>query len=101
MQQYKSQKNIEIERSIVEKNQKFRGEIPFELDENCSGKIISKFLKEFESEPMIMLSTIITNDVDPFMVSTRLSAVTTKDFSVSIQNIGIEKAIGIIKWSIM
>ena len=39
MQQYKSQKNIEIERSIAEKNQKYRGEIPFELDENCSGKI--------------------------------------------------------------
>jgi len=101
MQQYKSQKNIEIERNVAEKNQKFRGEIPFEVEANISGKIINKFPKEFESEPIIFLSTIVAGNCDPFLVSTRLSSVTKTEFSVDIQNAGDNKVTGIVRWAII
>lgn len=97
MQQYKSSKNIEIERELLERTKKMRGEIPFELDANSSGRILTKFTKEFEENPIIITSTVVTSGSE-FNIVTILTSVTKTDFTVNVQNASDSVAKGYVSW---
>lgn len=97
MQQYKSDKNIEIDRAHLERTRKMKGEIPFELDANNSGRIVTKFTKEFEDVPMIITSVVITSGSE-FNIMTVLTNVTKTEFTINIQNAGDSEAKGYISW---
>lgn len=97
MQQYKSSKNIEIERTLARKAEKQTGEIPFELESNKSGRITTKYVKEYAAIPFITITPIIDGD-HAFDVTVVVSDRTMKEFTVNIQNLSVDVVKGTILW---
>lgn len=97
MQQYKSCKNIEIDRKLARHLEKQRGEIPFELESNKSGRATVKFPKEYADVPFILLTPIVNSGAE-FDVSVVMTNRTKAEFTVNVQNTGSEPAKGSILW---
>jgi len=97
MQSYKSVKNVEIERKFARKADKQRGEISFCLDANTSGKIITPFVKPYADIPLILITLVIDGD-HTFEVAAVVNTITTKDFTISVQNTSEEEVKGYLLW---
>lgn len=97
MLQYKSQANLEKDLRTARRLAKQRGNIPFQLDGNQSGRICVKFPKEFSDVPIILTNTVVTSGPE-FHVSTVLTSVTTADFTVNIQNASDTQVTGSVNW---
>lgn len=97
MQQYKSSKNTEIDHRLARQLEKNRGEIPFELDANKSGRITTKFPSEYSVLPFIYTTLIIPDGLE-FEVSIVVTSRTKSEFTINIQNIGNLPAKGSILW---
>lgn len=99
MQQYKSSKNIELEKRLARKLAKQDGQVPFELDANKSAKITVPFSVEHTELPHLSV-TLIVNDANSneFEVSSIVTGLTTKDFTINIGNVSDKTAKGIILW---
>lgn len=100
MQQYKSAQNIANELKLEKRSEKRRGEIPFTIGENQSGRICVKFTKEYTAPPVVLTNTIVTEGSE-FDVKTVLTSVTNTEFVVNIQNSSIAGVKGIVIWVIM
>lgn len=97
MQEYKSKKNLDFETKQVKQLLKQRGEIPFELSPNTSCKIPTKFTRPYTDLPFIQIALIISQG-DEFSVAHSLTQRTLTDFTVNLQNSGIETVKGIVLW---
>lgn len=97
MQAYKSSKNEEISRKMMRRQGKQRGEIPFEVLANTSGRIITKFGNEYTELPFILLTPVV-GEGHEFDIVVVLTERTKKDFTVNIQNTGSEPVKGTIMW---
>lgn len=97
MQQYKSSKNEEIDRRLAKHLEKQRGEIPFEIEANKSGRITTKFVREYAVPPFIVLTPLVNDDVE-FEVIVNLTGRTKTEFTINIQNTGTIAAKGIVMW---
>lgn len=97
MQQFKATKNIEIERQFARKLEKQRGDIPFELESNISGRITTTFANAYTELPFINITLMVIGDGE-FDVSAVLTARTKTDFTISVINTGSKPVKGIIMW---
>lgn len=97
MQEYKSHKNTEIDRKFARQMEKQRGEMPFELNPNSSGGIVTVFPKEYKTIPFITL-TPMTDKEHAFEIQCALTQLTPKQFSVDIQNLSGDTIKGTILW---
>ena len=97
MQQYKSRGNIEIDKKTEKRAEKKRGEVPFTLGENQSGRICVKFTKEYTEQPFVLVNTIVSEGAE-FDVKTVLTSITQTDFTVNIQNTSSAPVKGNVIW---
>jgi hypothetical protein len=100
MQQYKSEKNIELEAKLLRRSEKRRGDVPFAIGENQAGRIVVKFTKEYEEIPIVVTSTVV-NEGSEFNVRTVLTSVTQSEFTVNILNSSLNPVKGVVQWVLM
>ena len=100
MQQYKAPQNVLIEQKNARRAEKRRGEIPFAIEGNTSGKIVNKYPKEYTHIPYVLTNTIVTSGSE-FDVKTILTESTPAEFTVNILNTSEEPVKGTIQWIIM
>jgi hypothetical protein len=98
MQQYKSSKNVEVDRKFAKKMERQNGEMPFEIAPNKSGRINQKFVKEYTELPFILITPILPED-NAFDVTVTVTGRTKTDFTVNIQNLSSTETVkGTIVW---
>lgn len=97
MQSYKSVKNIELERKNARRQEKQRGMLSFDIDQNTSGKIITPFTKPYAEVPFIIITPLI-DDGHAFEVTVVVTSITKTDFTVNIQNTSEDVVKGTVMW---
>lgn len=100
MQQYKSHKNLLDEKKNEKRLEKRRGEIPYSLEANQSGRIVLTFTKEYSEVPIVLTSTVVLEGSE-FDVNAILTNVTQSNFTINIQNTSNEHVKGTIYWILM
>lgn len=100
MQQYKSVQNAHDEQKLEKRMEKRKGEVPYSLDANRSGKICVQFTKEYVEAPYVFVSNVVLEGSE-FDVKTILTSVTTKEFVINVQNSSVEPIKGNIMWILM
>lgn len=99
MQQYKSTLNTELDAKNSKRAETRKGEIPFALDNNISGRIEYKFTKEYQIVPIVLTSVVVTEGSE-FDVKCVLTSVTTDGFTVNVQNSSSSDVKGIVQWTL-
>ena len=100
MQQYKSQQNIAIDSKLAKRAEKRKGDVPFTIGENQSGRIVVKFTKEYTEVPYVLVNTVITEGSE-FDVKTVLTSITQTDFTANVLNSSLEPVKGLLQWVLM
>lgn len=97
MQEYKSQQNIALELKAEKRAETRRGEAPFSVNGNTSGRVTIKFTKEYNEPPFVLLNLIVLEGSE-FQVSAIMTSLTNSDFTFNIQNTSDKPTKGIVQW---